>query len=432
RAAARRARGRDGGRRARGAARPRLRDRAPRRPRGAAHEPDEALLAGARHHEGRLDPVLRRRRARPPAPRPRPRDGDEAVPERRRGSVLLHEAGPVAAAALDRALLDRTRVRQRDRLPDDPGPPLPPLGRQPRLHRPEPVVRPLRRRRPARLPPLRPRPRPARGIRAGPRGGARRPPGARRPRDAELGEDDRLARAPRLRADRPRPDAEGGVGRVEDDRVRAGGRPPAHHDRGVPPRQAADGPRPHRLQPERLGTHPRLGVLRAPDAVRGRLHAGHVGGDRARHPPRGLPARQRAVPGRAARRPLGPAPRRRRALRPPPPDARYAACTAASLMTTMTEHVNVGDAERAASVLGGVALLVYGLARGTLAGSALALLGGALAYRGLGGHCPLYDALGIDTSEGGRRARAAGDAIVEQASEDSFPASDAPSWTPTT
>ena len=46
---------------------------------------------------------------------------------------------------------------QRHRLPDDPGPAVAPLGRQPRLHRPQPVVRALRRRRPARLRPLRPR-----------------------------------------------------------------------------------------------------------------------------------------------------------------------------------------------------------------------------------------------------------------------------------
>ena len=36
--------------------------------------------------------------------------------------VLLHEARAHAAAGVDRDLLDRARVRQRDRLPDDPGP----------------------------------------------------------------------------------------------------------------------------------------------------------------------------------------------------------------------------------------------------------------------------------------------------------------------
>ena len=48
-----------------------------------------------------------------------------------------------------------------------------PVGGQPRLHRPEPVVRALRRRRPARLPPLRPRSRAGRRLRAGAGGRAR-------------------------------------------------------------------------------------------------------------------------------------------------------------------------------------------------------------------------------------------------------------------
>ena len=67
-------------------------------------------------------PVLRRRLARAPAAPPRPRDGHEALPARRRGRVLLHEARPVAAAGLDRDLLDRARLGQRHRLSDGPGP----------------------------------------------------------------------------------------------------------------------------------------------------------------------------------------------------------------------------------------------------------------------------------------------------------------------
>jgi uncharacterized membrane protein len=61
-------------------------------------------------------------------------------------------------------------------------------------------------------------------------------------------------------------------------------------------------------------------------------------------------------------------------------------------------NTNVGDYERWACALGGGALAVYGLTRGTLTGLLLAGLGGALAYRGIGGHCPCYQALGINTA----------------------------------
>jgi uncharacterized membrane protein len=60
--------------------------------------------------------------------------------------------------------------------------------------------------------------------------------------------------------------------------------------------------------------------------------------------------------------------------------------------------VNVGDAERWLSLLGGGALAVFGLTRGSLGGLALAALGGAAAYRGLTGHCHAYGALGINTA----------------------------------
>jgi uncharacterized membrane protein len=60
--------------------------------------------------------------------------------------------------------------------------------------------------------------------------------------------------------------------------------------------------------------------------------------------------------------------------------------------------VNVGDAERWASALGGAALALYGLKRGTLGGLVLALGGGSLVYRGLSGQCSLYSAFGINTA----------------------------------
>ncbi|HEX8071689.1 MAG TPA: SRPBCC family protein [Pyrinomonadaceae bacterium] len=61
---------------------------------------------------------------------------------------------------------------------------------------------------------------------------------------------------------------------------------------------------------------------------------------------------------------------------------------------------NVGDIERWASAVGGGALALYGLTRGTFGGAALALFGGALLYRGVTGYCDLYDKLGINTAGG--------------------------------
>ena len=158
------------------------------------------------------------------------------------------------------------------------------LGRQPRLHRPEPVVRALRRRGPARLPALRSRPGPGGDVRAGPA----RPRCLVRealdaPRHAELREDDRLAGHPRLRPDRARPDAEAGLDLRQGVRAAIEARDPqlvtAEYRKVAkrPPR-----PRARRLQPERLGAHARLDLLGPSEAAATGLDAGHVEGDRAR------------------------------------------------------------------------------------------------------------------------------------------------------
>ena len=59
---------------------------------------------------------------------------------------------------------------------------------------------------------------------------------------------------------------------------------------------------------------------------------------------------------------------------------------------------NVGQAERWISAVGGGALALYGLTRGTLGGAGLALAGAALLHRGYSGHCNLYQAIGYSTS----------------------------------
>jgi hypothetical protein len=109
-------------------------------------------------------------------------------------------------------------------------------------------------------------------------------------------------------------------------------------------------------------------------------------------------------------------------------------------------NVNVGEIERVASAAVGAALVAAGMRRGWLTGTVLALAGGALVYRGVSGRCMMYESLGISTAgcpasqamcrvrdQIAREGRAAldEDDAVQQASFDSFPASDPPSWSST-
>jgi uncharacterized membrane protein len=64
--------------------------------------------------------------------------------------------------------------------------------------------------------------------------------------------------------------------------------------------------------------------------------------------------------------------------------------------------VNVGELERYGSLAGGAAVIVAGLSRRSLPGLLVAALGGAFALRGLGGHCKLYDSIGVSTAATGR------------------------------
>lgn len=65
--------------------------------------------------------------------------------------------------------------------------------------------------------------------------------------------------------------------------------------------------------------------------------------------------------------------------------------------------MNVGETERLLSAVGGGALVVYGLTRGSLGGVVLALVGGSLLHRGTTGHCNVYEAAGINTAREGAR-----------------------------
>lgn len=64
---------------------------------------------------------------------------------------------------------------------------------------------------------------------------------------------------------------------------------------------------------------------------------------------------------------------------------------------------NISEAERIASVVGGGALVAWGLARKKWDGLAFAGLGAALLYRGTTGHCDFYQMIGVNTAK--RRGR---------------------------
>jgi len=96
-------------------------------------------------------------------------------------------------------------------------------------------------------------------------------------------------------------------------------------------------------------------------------------------------------------------------------------------MSRRAEDRNLGEGERLASLLGGAALLFYGLARRpSLASALIAAAGGLLLQRGASGSCLIYRALGL----GERHDDHSMVDEVHQALEDSFPASDPPAWSP--
>lgn len=88
---------------------------------------------------------------------------------------------------------------------------------------------------------------------------------------------------------------------------------------------------------------------------------------------------------------------------------------------------NVGSTERLLSMLAGGVLLASAFRRGHLL---MGIAGGALAARGLSGYCPAYGFWGPERRKQSPELRSEGDDEVTLAAEQSFPASDPPSFNP--
>ena len=95
---------------------------------------------------------------------------------------------------------------------------------------------------------------------------------------------------------------------------------------------------------------------------------------------------------------------------------------------------NIGGRERVASALGGAALIGYALARPSFLATLLAAGGALMLERGITGECAIYRRLGIGMGNRPQARNLDRDSThpvldaIERASDDSFPASDPPSW----